>query len=335
MNKDTLLIKDPVLDDGVLQSTINTLQTFMGNKKTMYDILSNDSRSFEYLPLTVSINVVNDNYKVLIKNAMKSGIKMWILKPALGLQGNDIIISNDFDKIIRFIEKHVMYTDWVLSQYIDKPFLLKINGKSNSGAKYSDVVGRKTHIRIYVLITKIDNIFHIYLYKHNLIFCAAAEYNPKDLKYKYSNLTNLHLGSFYYKKKLKLKAKYAYKDLSFPLKESIGEIFSPKFYDDVIFPQIKSMMISILDNFKDYLQCAPSSDKNNRGCFHTIAIDIMPDSEFKLYLLEINSSPGLNAPSYHWGQLDDFANSLLNRTVDVITGKNKDHVNNKGFILIK
>ena len=95
------------------------------------------------------------------------------------------------------------------------------------------------------------------------------------------------------------------------------------------------MLTNILENFKDYLHCSPQTVKGNRGCFHTVAIDIMPDSEFKLYLLEINSSPGLNAPSYHWGQLNDFANSLLNKTVDVINGKNKESANNKGFILIK
>ena len=52
---------------------------------------------------------------------------------------------------------------------------------------------------------------------HNLIFCAVAEYRFNDLKYEYSNLTNLHLGSIYYNKILKKDGKQAYKDLSFPL----------------------------------------------------------------------------------------------------------------------
>jgi hypothetical protein len=261
---------------------------------------------------------------------MTSGIKTWILKPALGLQGKDILISDNFNKMVSFIEKNNHYSDWVLSQYIDNPFLLKINGKSNSGAIYKDSIGRKTHIRIYVLITKIDSVFKIYLYEHNLIFCAARQYNPKNLKDKYSNLTNLHLGSLYYKKKLGLKANAAYKDLSFPLKESIDSIFGKYFYKERVFPQIENMLKIVLDNSKDYLQCSNS----NRGCFHLTAIDIMPDSEFNLHLLEINASPGLNAPSYHWGQLDDFVNSLLNKTVDVVNGTNK-YKSKGGFILIK
>jgi len=329
INKDTLQIKDPVFTKKILDTRILTFQNFLGNKKTMYDILSNDPRSFEFLPLSVSLNIINDPYKELIKKALNiSGIKTWIIKPALGLQGEDILISDNPTKIIRFIEKNNQYTDWVMSEYIDKPFLLKINGKSNSGAKFKDTIGRKTHIRIYVLITKIDSVFHIYLYKDNLIFCAAAEYNPNDLKYKYSNLTNLHLGSLYYKKKLKLKGTYAYKDLSFPLKETVNEIFGSDFYDTVVFPQIKNMLKIILESSKDYLR----GSRKNGGCFHITAIDIMPDSEFKLHLLEINASPGLNAPSYHWGQLNDFAKSVLNKTVDVVNGNNEI---NKGFILIK
>jgi hypothetical protein len=330
MRKDTFYVNEEVIKKGILDTKIITLQNFLGNKKIMYDILSNNPRSFDFLPLTASINVAHDPFREIIKNAMSSKIKTWILKPALGLQGDDIIISDNPKKMISFIENKSEYTDWVLSEYIDKPFLLKINGKSNSGAKFKDTIGRKTHIRIYVLITKINSETNIYLYKDNLIFCAAREYNPKNLKNKYSNLTNLHLGSLYYKKKLHLKPHLAYKDLSFPLKESMDEIFGPTFYDDVIFPQIENMLKVILESSEEYLQYS----RKNKGCFHITAIDIMPDSEFKLHLLEINSSPGLNAPSYHWGTLDYFVNSLLHRTVDVISEKERfSHF--KGFKKIK
>lgn len=317
MRKDTLYINEELIKQGVLDTKIITLQAFLGNKKIMYDILSNNPRSFDFLPLTASINVGHDPFREIIKTAMSSNIKVWILKPALGLQGDDIIISDNPKKMISFIENKSEYTDWVLSEYIDKPFLLKINGKSNSGANFKDTIGRKTHIRIYVLITKINSKTKIYLYKDNLIFCAAREYNENDLKNKYSNLTNLYLGSLYYKKKLHLNPKFAYKDLSFPLEESVNEIFGPTFYDDVVFPQIENMLKVIIESSDDYLQCS----RKNKGCFHVVAIDIMPDSEFKLHLLEINSSPGLNAPSYHWGTLDYFVNSLLHRTVDVLNDK--------------
>ena len=334
-NEDEILIEDPIFRKGILVSKINTLNNYLGNKKIMYDILSNDNRAFDFLPLTATFNVTDSDYKSIVKHAMgySKKIKKWILKPALGLQGKDIIISDSPKKIIKYINDHGDYTDWVLSQYIDDPFLLKINGISTTGTVFKDFIGRKTHIRIYVLITKIDSILHIYLYKDNLIFSAAKEYSKTDNS-RYSNLTNLHLGSIYYDKVLKIDGSRAYKDLSFPLEETVNEIFGSTFYSKKVFPQIKKMLEVILDNSKNYLNCDSGSNNDNRGCFQYIAIDIMPDTFFKLILLEINGRPGMNAPLYHWKSLHNFANGITNRTSGVINNDNNDN-NTNGFILIK
>ena len=61
----------------------------------------------------------------------------------------------------------------------------------------------------------------------------------------------------------------------------------------------------------------------------------MPDVDFHLHLLEINGSPGLNAPFYHWKNLDKFAESILSRTSDLINKKSTKNSFGKGFILIK
>jgi hypothetical protein len=328
-----LEIDEPVFREGTLSTKIDSLQNYLGNKKVMYDILSNDPRSFKFLPLTITFNVsVDTNYKNIILNVMKDyGIKTWILKPALGLQGKDIFISNKPDKVIEYIQKKSQYSEWVLSQYIDNPFLLKIKGKSSSGAVFNDTIGRKVHIRIYVLLTLIDNVPHIYLYKDNLIFSAVCEYRKRNLRYRYSNLTNLHLGSIYYNKKLNIDGSLAYKDLSSPLKETLAEVFGPKFYNQVVFPQIKNMLIVILENSKKYLKYE-KIHQHTRGTFHRMAIDIMPDDNFKLYLLEINAHAGMNAPEYHWNGLRRYAKSLLNKTSDFINNKK---IKNDGFLLIK
>lgn len=329
-------INDPIFEKGILISKISTLQHYLGNKKIMYDILSNDPRSFVFLPLTATFNVTQDDYKSIIQFAMSysSKIRVWILKPALGLQGKDIFISDNYEDVIKQVSNKIeYYTDWVLSQYLDNPFLLKLKGESDSGARYSDQVGRKNHIRIYVLITKIDSEYHIYLYYFNLIFAAVKEYNHNDFTDEYSNLTNLHLASIYYENMLKLDGKDAYKDLSFNLESSVNELFGPGFYNEKVFPQIKNMLSVILDNSKEYLFCMNSQNKSCRGCFQYIALDLMPDAHFNLYLLEVNARPGMNAPNYHWGNLQYFADSLLDKTMDMVYGKNKK-LNKNGFILI-
>lgn len=333
MSKTSIRVDDPVFKKWIIIAKINTLQNYLGNKKVMYDILSNDKRSFNFLPLTVTFKLT-DNYSNFINYVMNysKDKRTWILKPAVGLQGNDILISSSPGEVINYINSHNNYTEWVLSEYIDNPFLLKINGRSSSGAVFKDSIGRKTHIRIYVLITKIDNVFHIYLYKDNLIFCAVKEYSGDDISDRFSNLTNLHLGSMYYDEVLKIDGTMAYKDLSFPLKKTVNKIFGENFYSEVVYPQIKNMLTVILDNSVNYLKC-DKMNQGTRGCFQYIAIDIMPDDKFHLHLLEINGSPGLNAPFHHWKNLDKFAESILSKTSDFIN-KKENKVGN-GFILIK
>ena len=326
------IIGDPVFSRGILVNKIFTLDHYLGNKKNMYDILSNDPKSFDFLPLTVTFSK-NQDYKKIIENAMTKR-KLWILKPSVGLRGQDIFVSDNPDKIKSFISQHSNYSEWVLSEYINNPYLLKLHGSSKSGKIFDDRIGRKTHIRVYVLVTKINGNYHIYLYDHTLIFCAVKEYSS-DFTDPYSNLTNLYLGNEYYNK-LNLNGSLAYRDLSFSLPGILNDLHGPTFYEKKVLPQIKNILRVILLNSKDYLHCANENVKGKRNCFQNIAIDLMPDENWKLYLLEINGKPGMNAPSYHWGNLLNFTNSLLNKTSDLIY-KNNLIVNNnvKGFVLVK
>ena len=86
------------------------------------------------------------------------------------------------------------------------------------------------------------------------------------------------------------------------------------------------------ENSKKYLRYE-NINENTRGSFHRLAIDIMPDTNFKLYLLEINAHPGMNAPEYHWNGLENYFKSLINKTSDVINKTSK--MKNNGFLLIK
>ena len=128
----------------------------------------------------------------------KKSIKTWIAKPASGLQGRGILISSSPQRIINHILKS-KDNEWLLSQYIDNPFLLKLQGTGKSGLVFNDRRGRKTHIRIYVLITSLLNEeIKIYLYEDNLIFAAVKEYTKSNKIIEESTLTNLFVASKYY-----------------------------------------------------------------------------------------------------------------------------------------
>lgn len=320
-----ILLGDPRFQRGHLISKILTLDYYLGNKKYMYDILSNDPRSFKFLPLSLGLNT---NYPEWEKNvkSLENGVK-WIIKPGVGLRGQDILISKSTTEIINYIKQNTNYTEWIVSQYIDNPYLLKIYGDSQSGAVFNDKIGRKTHIRIYVLIKKINNKLSLYLYDQPVIFCAAKEYNG-DIHDTYSQLTNLYIASIYYNQILKLDGNLAYKDLSFSLQKILNDLYGPGFYKRRILPQIKYMLKVILDNSNEYLQCSSQFIPGERNCFQNIAIDIMPDENWKLYILEINGKPGMNAPGYTWKGLEKFTTSMMETLIKKV--KNK-----KGFINIK
>ena len=137
----------------------------------------------------------------------------------------------------------------------------------------------------------------------------------------------MYIASKYYTNVLKLDGSLAYQDLSFSLRDVLAQLYDAKFYDYKILPQIKSMLQIILANSQDYLQCNSQTIPGKRNCFQNIAIDIMPDENWKLLLLEINGKPGMNAPSYNWGSLKDFTKSMMQQ----LTKGKKDK---KGFIKI-
>ena len=323
------IIGDPVFENAKLISKILSLDYYLGDKKSMYEILSTDPKSLEFLPLTLTIDNRNKtkNWVDQVKRIRDSD-KKYILKPSNGLRGQDILIANSTSAIIDFIKTHTEYTQWVISEYIDNPYLLKLYGQSRSGAVYDDHIGRKTHIRLYVLVTKIKNRTLIYLYDQPLIFCAVKEYNP-DINDRYAQLTNLYIASKYYNEVLGIDGGLAYQDLSFNLRDILDKLYGPSFYKKRVLPQITSMLKIILDNSKEYLYCSSRTIKGNRNCFQNIAIDIMPDENWRLFLLEINGRPGMNAPNYNWNGLGKYTDTMLER----LNGKTFNNYR-KGFIKI-
>ena len=321
------VIGDPVFENAKLISKILTLDYYLGDKKSMYEILSSDSRTLNFLPLTLTVNTVKPDWVNQVKRINYSE-KKYILKPSNGLRGQDILISNRTGEIIDFIKKHTEYSQWVISEYIDNPYLLKLYGKSRSGAVFDDQLGRKTHIRLYVLVSKIKNRTFIYLYDQPLIFCAVKEYN-NDINDRYSQLTNLYIASKYYNEFLGIDGGLAYQDLSFNLREILEKLYGPHFYKKQVLPQIVEMLKIILANSKEYLYCSSRAIRGNRNCFQNIAIDIMPDENWRLFLLEINGRPGMNAPSYNWNGLGKYTDSMIER----LNGKSFFN-HRKGFIKI-
>jgi len=120
------------------------------------------------------------------------------------------------------------------------------------------------------------------------------------------------------------------------LVELLGELYGPTFYTKKVLPQIKYILKIILINSKEYLLCNTESIKGKRDCFQNIAIDLMPDKNWKLYLLEINGKPGMNAPTYHWGgNIKDYTFNLMKKLLNKKEKLKTKNKKNGTFIAIK
>lgn len=306
---------------------INTLGFYLGDKSEMTKNLKSNVKNWDsIIPYseTIDISKLSDNeilYK--IQNSPLKNSKI-IAKPSYGQQGKGIIISNNPETIINKIKNNEdSEKDFVLSKYLDDPYLIKLNKTGVSGVIYNDKLGRKSHLRAYVLVHRIKNELKVYLYKESLVFCAAKEYNScnesNQISKEFCNLTNLYFGSKYYKEILNKNPGDAYKDLSGLARDLIPNEHYKKLMD-----RIKNIIITTILAVKDNLLCI----NTNSNCYQYIAFDLHLENEISgnpiskqepvPWLLEVNATPGLKSPDYQWqevGGIQNFLESILSITI--------------------
>ena len=309
---------------------INTLAFYLGDKAEMTKILKTKVKNWDsIIPYSDTVNLSNvDNNQVLnlIQNSALNQGKI-IAKPAYGQQGKGIIISDNVQNLVNQMRQDYNETgedEYVLSKYLDNPYLIKLNKQGVSGVNYDDQYGRKAHLRAYVLVHKKQKTLNVYLYKESLIFCAAKEYNDcnNDPDKSFCNLTNLYFGSKYYKEVLNKNPGDAYKDLS-----GLAHTLVPPENYNQLMNRIKYICKTVVFSVKDDLMCI--NDTND--CYQYIALDFHLENKENSavpvpvpWLLEVNATPGLKSPDYQWqniGGLHNFLESILNITVDTKMSK--------------
>ena len=296
---------------------ISTLGFYLGDKVQMTNILKSKIKNWDtIIPYSITVNKTEHNLgKINIWNILQEHfiIDTIIAKPAYGQQGKGIIISKDKQEIFNGI----MSSDedsWVISRYLDNPYLIKLNKQGFSGINYNDTFGRKCHLRTYVLVYRNGNKLELYIYKKSLIFCAVKEYNDCDNdNFDYCNLTNLYFGSKYYQNVLNVNPEDAYKDLSVNTEDVIDSRYYRNFMD-----RVKTIIKTTVFATKNNLECL----NKNQKCFQYVAFDFHIEdnnSEPEPWLLEVNATPGLKAPEYQWrndGGINNYLESILNITVN-------------------
>lgn len=271
------------------------------------------------------------------------GVQKYIFKPTNTIQGHGIKIirtKEEMDKVVQGYEKSfhsnprnaLITPGYVISYYIGNPLKLKIFP--------TDTIGRKTHLRVYILLTRNandDKTLKMYLYNKYNIYTAPVEYDPKKEIDTYGNinpfiaLSNLEVSKEYEKKKgnnVTVK-QVAHKYTRLYEFEKNYKVDKAKTTE-----QIKEITTAVVESTKDYLSCINSNNDQSKGCYHLIALDLMHDDQGKLWFLEVNYNPGRSGLFSHLNaeQQVSFYDDIFRRTIDEVYPKNQLYTKNSPSI---
>ena len=213
-----------------------------------------------------------------------------ILKPPASARGLGIQVIHKFKQIPKESRtkqpKGTTSSAYIAQNYIEKPLLLFNQTKFD--------------IRLYVLITSFDPL-RLYLYDDGLIRFASEKYstNIDDLNNQFMHLTNYSIN--------KKSATYQHNDDESSLN---GQKWTLKTFLNFISENMKEVCIKKLSErivdliLKSVISCQYPVYKyllKNQKCkynnFELLGFDIMLDSDFKPWLLEVNVSPSLRSES--------------------------------------
>ncbi|XP_006825271.1 tubulin--tyrosine ligase-like [Saccoglossus kowalevskii] len=190
---------------------------------------------------------------------------VWIAKSTSGAKGEGILISDNPQQLIDYIDEQKQ--SHVIQKYLEKPLLL--NGD------------RKFDIRCWVLL---DHQYNIYLYKEGVLRTASDPYKPQD----YSDTTG-HLTNHCLQEAL---------SPNFGKYEIGNEMFFDEFnsylqdryqteMEESLIPQIKEIIKESLYSVQVHI----STEGLSYHSFQLFGFDFMVDSDFKVWLIEVNGSP--------------------------------------------
>jgi tubulin--tyrosine ligase len=256
------------------------------------------------------INNLNyGNCKIMIPESHYLGDNLWLVKPTDLFGGKCIQISDSFQGIEKIVKKFYEGIEKNITEYSESDSSsgeeIKINNKYRASTvlvqKYIEspllYYGRKFDIRMWALI---DSDMNLYCFREGHLKTTSKEYSTKTTD-KFVHITNYsmqkHTNNF---EKFEIGNEVSFKDFQNCLNKTYNGI---DFYSHFL-PQMHEIMILTALSVKDKI-----NKKERKFCYLILGYDFMIDTNFKVWLIEINKNPGLIESS-------PVLNSLLPRMLD-------------------
>jgi tubulin polyglutamylase TTLL6/13 len=236
-------------------------------------------KDYNFYPKTWILPGDLQNFKAYVKHRKHT----FIVKPEASSQGQGIYLVRQISDI-----KETAHC--VAQRYIEEPLLID---------------GLKFDLRIYVLVTGCDPL-RIFIHEEGLARFATQEYEPpnrKNIKDSFVHLTNYSINKNNPNFVQAAPGKKSHKrSLSSVLIVITMQQLSEEgvdvegIWDNICDIVVKTVLTIQPTLASTYRSCQPYDYANNM-CFEILGFDIILDSNFKPWLLEVNHSPSFSTDS--------------------------------------
>lgn len=268
----------------------------LGRKDKLWFNLQGKAHKFgdavftDFHPMTY---VLPQDLKALRRSWITTTGNDWkmILKPPASARGNGITVINKWSQIpksAKVKKRRFNKALLIVQQYISNPCLL-FNGS-------------KFDLRVYVLVTSF-NPLRIFIYEEGLVRFASERYtsNQESLSDPFIHLTNYSINKINtaYKFNNEPGSKIGHKwNLSTLWKYLNERNIQPEVNVDHLKARINDMVIKTIISSEDQVnKLSKKFVKSRYTCYELLGFDILIDSHFKPWLLEVNISPSLRSES--------------------------------------
>uniref|UniRef100_A0A7S1IYS3 ATP-grasp domain-containing protein n=1 Tax=Eutreptiella gymnastica TaxID=73025 RepID=A0A7S1IYS3_9EUGL len=228
----------------------------------------------DFVPMTY---ILPSDYSLFVEEYKKDPGSLWIVKPSAGAQGKGIFLVTKLQQLKKWAKDKFQYSEastsqakdqYVISKYVENPLLIG---------------GKKFDLRVYVLVTCYRPL-RAYFHSDGFARFCTVKYNldVNDLDNQFVHLTNVavqkqgddyndnHGGKWHLENLLLyIESRHS--------KESA----------DLLMANTKFIIIQSLRSCQGVMN-------NDKHCFELYGFDLLLDSSFKPWLIEINASPSLS-----------------------------------------
>lgn len=341
----------PLLGDK--SKMVDTLRNMYPTKDKIPYVCNGECYSWDQIiPFTINVDQKSPNLRDTMHKLLPPNTKL-IAKPSMGQQGKGIYISDSIEDIYRYISTSQIQqsggnTTWTISKYISNPHL--VEGRKNHIRTFVLVSKKQNDIFVYKMEPSLlfmaslpydpkeCSKFVTSYFRDDIITKITAKESPYiDMVKDFKSLSNLSQADYMVQNFLDrskvptsptrpsyipgVKQPRTTVMEKLKNKDNGYEIFSMRVPEELvpqIDPQITQIVKQVIYSISDDILC--TNDANR--CYQYIALDLMVENTSqgpKVWLLEVNPSPGLKSPTKllkRDGGFKKFMNSVFDRTLD-------------------